>query len=97
MVIRPNLYEANRSIIRGEPYLCLEGKLQLHSGTLNLIATSATPLAQVPRILLPQPPLRHPYPGNPHDPREVIPGSEPAPAHTFAALELATPASHNFH
>ena len=24
VVIRPNLYEANRSIIRGEPYLCLD-------------------------------------------------------------------------
>src|SRR5438477_9271760 len=33
VVVRPNLYEAQRSTIRGEPYLCIEGTVQLQSGT----------------------------------------------------------------
>src|SRR5437762_10207237 len=37
VVIRPDLYEARRGTIRGEPYLCVEGTVQLHSGTLNVI------------------------------------------------------------
>src|SRR6202040_3577364 len=29
VVVRPDLYEAQRSTIRGEPYLCIEGTVQL--------------------------------------------------------------------
>src|ERR1700694_3963201 len=41
VVVRPDLYEAQRSIIRGEPYLCIEGTVQLRSGSLNLLAVKA--------------------------------------------------------
>jgi error-prone DNA polymerase len=47
IVIRPDLYEARRSTIRGEPYLCIEGTVQLHSGTLNIIAQTVTPLSEL--------------------------------------------------
>jgi len=100
VVVRPDLYEEQRSLWRGEPYLCVEGTVQLRSGSLNLLAERASSLADVPGLFLPRPPLRHPYPGNPHDPREQppepLPELEPVGAPAFTALDLATPASHDF-
>ena len=95
VVVRPDLYEAQRSTIRGEPYLCIEGTVQLHSGTLNLLATKVTPLGQVTAdtealtrvTAAPRAPERNGAPGNPHDKREAA----------SAELALATPASRNFH
>ena len=89
VVVRPNLYEAQRSTIRGEPYLCIEGTLQIHSGTLNLLAVKATPLGHLTAeaAALPRAPERNGVPGNPHDKREAA----------SAELALATPASRDFH
>jgi error-prone DNA polymerase len=89
VVIRPDFYEAHRSMIRGESYLCIEGTVQLHSGTLNVIATGATPLAPltVDAAVLPRAPERNGTPGNPHDKREAA----------SVELALATPASRDFH
>ena len=92
IVVRPDLYQAQRSLIRGEPYLCIEGTVQLRSGTLNLIAVKATPLGQVTAdaetlTRVPRPPERNGVPGNPHDKREAA----------SAELALATPASRDFH
>jgi error-prone DNA polymerase len=89
IVVRPDLYEAQRSIIRGEPYLCIEGTVQLHSGSLNLLAIKATPLGQLTAeaMALPRAPERNGMPGNPHDKREAA----------SAELVLATPASRDFH
>jgi error-prone DNA polymerase len=89
VVIRPDLYEAQRSTIRAEPYLCIEGTVQLHSGSLNIIAVKATPLSQLTAgaEALPRAPERNHIPGNPHDPREAA----------SAELALATPASRDFH
>jgi error-prone DNA polymerase len=84
VVVRPDLYEKQRSIIRGESYLCVEGTVQLRSGTLNLLAITATPLNQlIDRSTLPRAPERNGVPGNPHDKREAA----------SAELALATPAS----
>src|SRR5437762_6765464 len=47
IVVRPDLYTAQRSTIRGEPYLCIEGTVQLHSGSLNLLAVKVTPLGHI--------------------------------------------------
>ncbi len=85
VVVRPDLYEERRSVVRGEPYVLVEGRLQLRSGTLNLLANQIAPLADVPGTLLPRPAERHGRPGNAHDPREA------------AALALVTPSSHDFH
>ena len=89
VVVRPNLYEAHRSTIRGEPYLCIEGTVQLQSGTLNLLATRAIPLGHLTAdaASLPRAPERNGVPGNPHDKREAA----------SAELALATPASRDFH
>jgi error-prone DNA polymerase len=53
VVVSPKLYEARRSLVRGEPYLCVEGTVQLRSGSLNLLATEVTSMAQLPIALLP--------------------------------------------
>ena len=93
VVIRPDLYEAQRSTIRGEPYLCIEGTVQLHSGTLNLHRRHASLRSshahrQTPDAYrCPARPERNGVPGNPHDKREAA----------SAELALATPASRNFH
>lgn len=89
VIIRPDLYEAQRSLLRVEPYLWIEGRIQLHSGTLNLIASRVTPLSQWTRTddVLPRAPERNHIPGYAHDPRES------------AATQLthSAPASRNFH
>jgi error-prone DNA polymerase len=91
VVVRPDLYEVHRSTIRGEPYLCVEGTVQLHSGTLNVIARSVTPVSHIAVGMaaqaLPHAPERNNVPGNPHDARESV----------SAELALATPASRDFH
>jgi error-prone DNA polymerase len=53
VVVSPKLYEARRSLVRGESYLCVEGTVQLRSGSLNLLATEVTNMAQLPIALLP--------------------------------------------
>src|SRR5205814_8564202 len=71
VVIKPDLYEAERSLVRGEPYLCVEGFIRKQSGSLNLVAEKVTPMADLPNLALPRPPLQHPYPGNAYDAREA--------------------------
>jgi error-prone DNA polymerase len=89
VVIRPDLYDAKRSTIRGEPYLCIEGSVQLHSGTLNIIARSVTALNALTAAsdVLPRAPERNMIPGAMHDKREQA-GRE---------MAMAAPASRNFH
>jgi error-prone DNA polymerase len=89
VVIRPDLYEAQRSTLRGEPYLCIEGTVQLQSGTLNVIAQKVTPLGELTSAsaTLPRAPERNAIPGAMFDKREQA-GRE---------LTLAAPASRNFH
>jgi error-prone DNA polymerase len=89
VVIRPDLYEAKRSTIRGEPYLCIEGSVQLHSGTLNIIASTVTPLSELTagNQALPRAPERNAIPGAMFDKREQA----------ARELTLAAPASRDFH
>jgi error-prone DNA polymerase len=89
VVIRPDLYEVQRSTIRGEAYLCIEGTVQLHSGTLNVIARSVTPVSELTggSSAPPRAPERNMIPGYSHDKREVV----------SRELALATPPSRDFH
>jgi error-prone DNA polymerase len=89
VVIRPDLYEAQRSTIRGESYLCVEGTVQLHSGTLNVIAARVIPVGETTTAssALPRAPERNMIPGYSHDKREVV----------SRELALAAPASRDFH
>lgn len=100
VVVRPDLYEEQRSILRGEPYLYVEGTVQLRSGTLNLLAERVSSMADLPGVFLPRPPMQHPAWGSPSDPREQppepLPDLVPAPTPERKTLDLATPASHDF-
>jgi error-prone DNA polymerase len=111
-VVRPDLYDAHRSLIRGEPYLHIDGIVQVQSGSFNLIATRIRPVADLPGVVLPRPRLYQAYPGGPPDPRAPAPPAPDAaeivlaqppveitvPAATPARfLQRAIPASHNFH
>jgi error-prone DNA polymerase len=89
VVIRPDLYEARRSMIRGESYLCIEGTVQLQSGTLNVIADRAIPVGDITTAsaALPRAPERNMIPGYSHDKREQV----------SRELALAAPASRDFH
>jgi error-prone DNA polymerase len=44
VIVRPNLYEANRALVRREPFLIVEGTLERRDGTINVAAQSFTPL-----------------------------------------------------
>ncbi|HLG69759.1 MAG TPA: OB-fold nucleic acid binding domain-containing protein [Chloroflexota bacterium] len=79
VVVRPELYEAQRSLVRREPYLVVEGEVQIRSGSLNLLAHQVGPLLGKP---LPRVTLRHSYPGHPHDVREH-PELFTPPSHDF--------------
>jgi error-prone DNA polymerase len=89
VVVRPDLYEAQRSLIRGESYLCIEGTVQLQSGSLNVIAIKPSALGELTAgsAVLPRAPERNMIPGYSPDKREEV----------SRELVLATPASHDFH
>jgi error-prone DNA polymerase len=60
IVIQPDLYEQERTLVRAEPYLLVEGTVQIRSGSLNVIAERVAPLSsvlrddqQIPDALLP--------------------------------------------
>jgi len=89
VVVRPDFYEAHRALMRGEPYLCIEGAVQLRSGSLNLLAQNVAPLAASAR-----PPRAEPRPGQPAPPGDPREGAEP-PA-PIASLLAATPDGHDF-
>ena len=44
VIVYPLLYERQRHVVRGEPLLLVEGKLQLRDNTINLIARDLWPL-----------------------------------------------------
>jgi len=108
VVVHPTLYEAERSVVRGSPYLWIEGTLRLESGSLNLIAERIKPLEVPARAVfsstssffMPRPTIRHMYPGNPHDPREAAAAraaeGQAAPTRP-PTLASVRPASHDFH
>ncbi len=104
VVVHPDLYDAARSVIRGEPYLWVEGRVQLRSGALNLIAGRVGPLARLPGALRPHSRLDGPGsdPSQAHDPHAMTlgPSAEPAGPTSSplrSALRLATPAGRDFH
>ncbi|MCL4368561.1 MAG: error-prone DNA polymerase [Actinobacteria bacterium] len=100
VVIGPDLYDSERSVIRGQPYLCIEGVVQLRSGTLNLLATRVAPLDTVPGLLQYRLPSRQPYSGHRGEPNQADAVQSARPAHSSfsspRALGLVTPTSHDF-
>ena len=53
IVVHPPLYARRRSVVRGSPFLIVSGRLQLHDGTVNIIASDIEaierPVASGPR------------------------------------------------
>jgi len=45
VIVRPNLYERQRALVRTEPFVVVKGQLQRRDGLVNLLAGSFTPLA----------------------------------------------------
>jgi error-prone DNA polymerase len=92
VVVRPDLYERKRSVVRGDPYLVLEGILERSSGSLNLLAERVAPMSRVPGALMPKPAPQHGQATRPHDPLAQV-GAVQARLETA----LPSPASHDFH
>jgi DNA polymerase III alpha subunit len=44
VVVKPQLYERYRSLVRAEPFLLVSGELQRRDGTVNVMARSFVPL-----------------------------------------------------
>jgi len=44
LVVKPDLHDRQRSLVRGEPFLIAQGKLQRRDGIVNVIAQRFTPL-----------------------------------------------------
>jgi len=44
VVVKPDIYEAHRTLVRGEPFVIIRGELQRRDGVINLIAQSFVPL-----------------------------------------------------
>jgi len=42
--VPPGLYERERSLVRTEPFVSVQGELQRREGTVNVIAERFTPL-----------------------------------------------------
>jgi error-prone DNA polymerase len=48
VIVKPDLYESQRSIVRGSPFVIVHGRLELRDGTTNISAERFTPL-EVPK------------------------------------------------
>jgi len=55
VIIYPALYEEQRLLVRGEPFLVVEGRLQRRDGTINLIAHRLHTLDAARRAFAPAP------------------------------------------
>jgi error-prone DNA polymerase len=53
VIVRPQLYEGSRSLIRTEPFLLVRGKLQKREGTVNVVAERFSPLRIKASIVAP--------------------------------------------
>ena len=44
VIVKPDLYEAHRTLVRSEPFVIARGEVQRRDGVMNLIAQSFIPL-----------------------------------------------------
>jgi error-prone DNA polymerase len=54
VVVKPQLYERHRSLVRAEPFVLVTGELQRRDGTVNVIAEDLTALPIRPPLATPQ-------------------------------------------
>lgn len=55
VVVKPQLYQRYRNLVRAEPFVLVSGELQRRDGTTNLIAQGLS-VVRVPRSLTAPPP-----------------------------------------
>ena len=94
VIVYPSLYQEQRHIVRGEPFLLIEGKLQRRDGTLNVLAHNVRPLDGARAVISPLtappvPPARNLDDVADHSPTKQSP---PIPE-----LHSLAPPSHNYH
>ncbi len=102
VVVFPDLYSEQRHVVRGEPFLLIEGILQRRNNTINLVAERITALEQARSGVLPIPAQEAPTvreidviaarAGRSSAPDRELVGA----ASDLSQLREITPASHNF-
>jgi error-prone DNA polymerase len=76
VIVYPALYEDQRLLVRGEPFLVVEGRLQQREGTINIVAEHLQTLDDARRMFTPAPDQPDQQPAS--DPRTFAPA-----AHNF--------------
>ena len=66
VIVFPDLYAEQRLLVRSEPFLVVEGRLQRREGTINVVAARLRTLEQAHRAFLPAPELSVPERGPHH-------------------------------
>jgi DNA polymerase III alpha subunit len=88
VIVFPQLYEEQRLLVRSEPFLVVEGRLQSRHGTINVIATRLHTLEMARQAFINAPA------------RDFIIGSRPlhppAKIEERRSLREITPAAHDF-
>jgi error-prone DNA polymerase len=84
VIVYPNLYETHRLIVRGEPFIIVEGRLQKQDGTINIIAHTIAPLDGARQEVAAPPTKRA------EDPPEAT--GQP----TETSVTALSPAAHNY-
>jgi error-prone DNA polymerase len=86
VVVYPNLYAERRLVVRGEPFVTIEGRLQKKDDTINIVATGIWPLEEA-RTVFDQSPASVPAG------RALL---DPEPNEREAEPNRFAPASHNY-
>jgi error-prone DNA polymerase len=89
VVVYPNIYQRNRHVVRAEPFLLVEGRLQRRDGTVNVLAREIRPLGGARDGAEPAAPARD------IDILAAKGGHEPA-ERSIADLRAIAPAAHNY-
>ena len=95
VIVYPDLYHAERLLVRGEPFLLISGTLQKHDGTINVLAHTVQPLTEarnrLPQVdTIPSPPV-------PSEVRLLDPVLiTDSPAELETQLGRIRPESHNY-
>jgi error-prone DNA polymerase len=94
VIVYPSLYQERRHIVRGEPFLLIDGKLQRRDGTLNVLAHNVRPLDGARAAVSPLADQPAPTARTFEDVTDRPPTKQSPPT---ADLRSLVPPSHNYH
>ncbi|CAA9550771.1 MAG: Error-prone repair homolog of DNA polymerase III alpha subunit [uncultured Thermomicrobiales bacterium] len=94
VIVYPALYDEQRHVVRGEPFLLIEGKLQRRDGTINVLAHRVRPLDGARSAVSPLSEANLPVARD----LDVVPAKERAVEDERRIIDLRpiAPASHNY-